>query len=439
MMRKFQDNNPRPRRWDSHNPVTRIFASDLKISTAVPEEKRAIVHRDGRHFKLVFAENIKYNEACDFVTNELGLKRSQIDSFIFKSLKVYEVEAKSVPFADHIKERIENLCKQNKLSCEVKIEDFTPATTALTVLGVPKVFPDSELQKLIQGKLKTRIRKAAADIDQKHQWYTGKRMYYIDTQVLKSATIPEYITWNNGEWRFYLSYPGQIKTCRKCGKEGHYAKECTANPSDSEREDEYVERKPEESQYEVGKTSDEPKNDIRKSPEPKPSDSEESEAEGMISAFERKTDQQKRKSSTSPNKGGISKKLINETSKPSKIRPRKVSMPNLKIAPRSNIRKSCYRCQDNEYVVESDIDFFISHCEVCDPVCLNASTKCFEKECVLLKTWNKLPADRERIICANKACETIKYVCKCNMLHSVKTIDNDYECEHCHAHVNPSL
>ena len=203
-------------KWNRSNPVTRVFASDLN-TTVVPEEKRAVVHRDGRHFKLVFAENIKYHDASDYVTDELGFRRSQIDSFIFRSLKIYEVEAKSAAVAENIKKYIGNLRRDNKLSKDLKIENFAPANTPLTVMGVPKIFPDSELQKLIQEKLKTKITKVAADVDQKHRWYTGRRMYYISTEVLKRATIPESITWNNGEWRFFLSYPGQVKTCRKCG------------------------------------------------------------------------------------------------------------------------------------------------------------------------------------------------------------------------------
>ena len=51
-------------------------------------------------------------------------------------------------------------------------------------------------------------------------------MYYVDTAVLKAANIPEPINWNIGEWKFYLSYTGQVKTCRKCDEEGYYAKSC---------------------------------------------------------------------------------------------------------------------------------------------------------------------------------------------------------------------
>ena len=129
----------------------------------------------------------------------------------------------------------------------------------------------------------------------------------------------------------------------------------------------------------------------------------------MQNAFERKEDviAMKRKSSTSPNKGEDYKRSSDETSRAAtRIKPRRVSLPSLKIAPRNNMRKICVKCRDNEYVVEPDDGFFISYCEKCDPVCLKASSKCYEKECVLLKTWNKLPCDRERIQCANKGAFT---------------------------------
>ena len=69
----YQENNPRPSKWNSRTPVTKIFASNAN-TTVVPEEDRSVVHRDGRHFKLIFEESIKYQEACDFVAKELDFK-----------------------------------------------------------------------------------------------------------------------------------------------------------------------------------------------------------------------------------------------------------------------------------------------------------------------------------------------------------------------------
>ena len=157
----------------------------------------------------------------------------------------------------------------------------------------------------------------------------------------------------------------------------------------------------------------------------------------MSQAFERAEDIKKRKNSSSPNKGGAPKKPTNITIV--KEIERKVSLPALKIAPRSTMRKKCTKCNDCEYVVESSTGFYIAYCEKCDPLCLNASTKCFEKACVLKKTWNKLPADRERIPCANDQCATTKYVCKCKLFHSVPSVNTTYECEKCHACIDPSL
>ncbi len=339
------------------------------------------------------------------------------------SLKIYEVEAKSEAFATHIKNRIGDLRKSNKLSRVISVEEFAPANTPLTVMGVPKIFPDSELQKLISEKLKTKIVRVAADTDQRHQWYTGKRMYYVDTTVLKAANVPESINWNNGEWRFYLSYPGQVKVCRKCGEADHYARDCTAVLSDIEQPVDNEETK-------SGKSSTSSDEDSQFS------GNEENEKSDMVAAFERPSDViniHKRKNSSSPNKTEDPKKPANKPIK------RVVSLPSLKIAPRSNIRKICPKCNDCEYVVQPSDGFYISYCEKCDPICLNAATKCFEKACVLKKTWNKLPSDRERIQCANAECATTKYVCKCNIFHSVESVNTSYECDQCHACIDPSL
>ena len=221
-------------------------------TTPVPQSQRSTVHRDGRHFKLVFAKTIKYDDVCEWIVEELGFKYTHIDSVMFKSLKLYEVEAKTEAIATAMKEKIRNLRSRKRLTYDVGFEDYAPALTPLTVMGVPKVFPDSALQKLISEKLKTKVMRSSADTAKKYKWYTGKRMYYVDTAILKAANIPDSIAWNNGEWVFYLSYPGQERKCRKCGNVGHYAKTCenkreTPSPSDendsegnSERDDKSV-------------------------------------------------------------------------------------------------------------------------------------------------------------------------------------------------------
>ena len=264
-------------------------------------------------------------------------------------------------------------------------------------------------------------------------------MYYVDTTALKAATVPKFITWNNGEWRFYLSYPGQVKVCRKCGNADHYARDCTAvlneieHNNDDDNEDESNDDD-DNTKSEISKTSDDEYSGIS---EDEKSEKDESES-SMVQAFERKSESDsininKRKNSASPNK-------LNDPKKPAK-RPmqRIVSMPSLKIAPRSTMRKICSKCNDCEYVVQPSEGFYISYCEKCDPVCLNASTKCYEKACVLKKTWNKLPADRERIQCANAECATTKFVCKCNIFHSVESVNTTYECDNCHACIDPAL
>ena len=91
---------------------------------------------------------------------------------MFKSLKIYEVEAKSVVIANGMKEKILNLWSRVRHSYDVDIEEYAPAVTPPIVMGV---FPDSTLQRLISDKLKTKIVRVSADINKRHQVNTGKR------------------------------------------------------------------------------------------------------------------------------------------------------------------------------------------------------------------------------------------------------------------------
>ena len=57
---------------------------------------------------------------------------------------------------------------------------------------------------------------------------TGKRYVYVDTEKLQSHPMPSYIKVNNNT--LLVNYQGQIKTCKRCEKEGHFWKECPLNP-----------------------------------------------------------------------------------------------------------------------------------------------------------------------------------------------------------------
>lgn len=416
--------------------VTKVFASNMN-TTLVPQSERSTVHRDERHFKLVFAKGIRYDDACDWIHKELGYTRNDIDSVMFKSLKIYEVEAKSEAIANGMKGKILKLRSQGRLSYDVNIEEYAPALTPLIVMGVPKVFPDSALQRLISDKLKTKIVRVSADISKKHQWYTGKRMYYVDTAVLKAANIPDSIAWNNGEWLFYLSYPGQEKKCRKCGEVGHYAKMCqmkqTPPPSDDENSDSHSEEEDDErntsDENKVGDFLNGQKSDVIDS-----------------TGIEANTNTSKRQHSVSPNKENPGKipaladdALHTDISSTQERRVYHYTLPAGKTAPQVPIRKMCDFCGARECVMEPSTGFYIAFCEKCDPLSLRATSKCFESACVVNKTWNKLPIDRERVKCANPGCTSVKFVCKCSNFHSVDTQDTRYECETCHECVDPPV
>ena len=167
-MRTFQQNNPQANKWSINNTVTKVFTSNMN-TTPVPQSQRSTVHRDGRHFKLVFAKTIKYDDVCEWIVEELGFKYTHIDSVMFKSLKLYEVEAKTEAIATAMKEKIRNLRSRKRLTYDVGFEDYAPALTPLTVMGVPKVFPDSALQKLISEKLKTKVMRSSADTAKKYK------------------------------------------------------------------------------------------------------------------------------------------------------------------------------------------------------------------------------------------------------------------------------
>ena len=417
--RTFQQNNPRPNKWKTNNSVTKVFTSNMN-TTPLPDGQRGSVHRDGRHFKLVFAKGIKYDETCDWIKEELGFTRNNIDSVMFKSLRLYEIEAKSEAIAMRVKDKIADLRARGKLSYDVAIEEYAPALTPLTVMGVPKIFPDSALQRLITEKLKTKIVRVSADTDKKHQWYTGKRLYFVDTVTLKAANIPDSVSWNNGEWVFYLSYPGQEKTCRKCGETGHYAKTCRTEVVPTPSDDDFDEEASEEG---------------------------EDHKEDEIYSSDGEENPNKRQHSQSPNKHEPGKKstfaaddALHENYTPTQERRvYHVTLPAGKTAPQVSIRKMCDYCGERETVMEPTNGFYISYCEKCDPLSLRATSKCFENACAVNKTWNKLPLDKSRVTCANPECASIKYICSCNNYHSVNAKNTQYRCDICQECVDPPL
>ena len=264
-------------------------------------------------------------------------------------------------------------------------------------------------------------------------------MYYVDTAILKAANIPDSIAWNNGEWVFSLSYPSQERKCRKCGNVGHYAKTCenkreTPSPSDENDSEGNSERDDKSVTSEISDVNSVGGSDMNG----------QNVGDVITTDGSDNKNDGKRKAST-PNKEEPSKKTAFEddalhNEQLSSTQERRVyhySLPAGKTAPRVAIRKMCNTCGEREHVVEPSTGFYIAYCEKCDPLSLNATSKCFESACTVNKTWNKLPIDRERIKCANPKCTTVKYVCNCSNYHSVDTANTRYECDTCHECVDP--
>ena len=449
---RFQDQNPRLNKWNINNLVTKVFKTNMN-SSLVPESEKAAVHRDGRHFKLAFPSAIRYDAVCDWISDELGFKCHHIDSVIFKSQKLFEIEAKNEIIATQIKDKIKELYENNELEYDVKIIEFTPVLTPLTVMGVPKIFPDSALQTLFMEKLKTKIVRSEADTVQKHKWSNGKRMYYVSTEALKQAEIPDTITWNNGEWIFYLSYPGQVKKCRKCGLVGHYARACTNkyDKMDAEQQhelDKHIlnEKSSNDNAVEnndINKLNDLPGNPALESTRREVFDEESKE---LVNNNNETGNIKNKRLGSTPNKDEAAKKVaygdnsLNDNSTAKQTRTTyNFLLPAGHIAPQIDVRKMCGNCGNREKVFEPSNGLYISSCEKCDPLSLKATTKCFEEACTISKTWNKLPYSGERVACKNSKCSTIKYVCGCGFFHSVNTSNVSYVCDKCYESVDPPL
>ena len=166
----------------------------------------------------------------------------------------------------------------------------------------------------------------------------------------------------------------------------------------------------------------------------------------VTTGFENDVNANKRYHSESPNKEEPEKKqaladdTLNEELLSTQMnRGHHYTLPAFKTAPQVPICKMCDSCGKRECVMEPSAGFYIAYCEKCDPLSLNATSKCFESACTVNKTWNKLPMDKERIECANLKCNTIKFVCKCSNFHSVDIKDTRYKCETCHECVDPPL
>ena len=391
--------------WKSGNTIAKMIKTDKN------KDETKKFDRDERNLKIRFAKDTTYNEAVTFVLTEIKATNKQVISIV-KRRDDFELECSSPDMGKHIRDRIKAL--DNYKKGHVDIVEFIPINTKVTVHGVLRAFPDEPIQDMIANYIGVQPVECKAERESKGNFYNGMRSYLVNTEALRSKPLPEKIYFGeNDEWRFLITYPNMVKNCFKCGESGHIRKDCT-------KEDEHYDNQNDIPDYSVRNVQKYHRDRIS-------SVSSESSKRGR-SPSGSNSDAKKIRDD------GFDYELTPELNDGPWADAMTVELPDHVTGPTSAPRKDCVTCGNKMQTGLTPKGLVIARCSCSLANKTNIITKCIKKNC---REWHIIPHSDKRIQC--KRCESVKFICNCNILHSVDATDGQYKCHFCEECVDPRL